>query len=217
MAQRAKFLFNSFKGSELQKRVLPEPPAAPTEPVYSESTGPVGGAVIMLGFPSPSAHEEGDVYGMDVLSFILGQGKHSKLHRQLVDQEEIASSVSANYLTPRQRGLLIVSAVGETEDATKIRTSILAQIDDIKAGNFTEDDMKRAKAQLLQSYLQGNETNSGKADTIGFYSALGVPDFWKTYPKEIESVRKEDVIDVAKRYLGGGHWGHTLKPSRGGR
>jgi zinc protease len=212
MVQKAKFLFARYKNADAKKRLLHEPPEAPEEPVYSEGNGPVGGAMILLGFPAPSAHDASDVYGMDVLSFLLGQGPHSKLHRSLVKEDELANSVSVTYLTPRQRGLMIVSAVGETKKANEIRTAILDEIEAVKNGEFSPQDLRRAKAHLLQTFLQGSETNSGKADTIGFYSALGVPDFWKTYPQEIEEVTTEDVIAAAEKYLDGGHWGYTLKP-----
>ena len=211
-AQKAKFLFAPFKGSEARKRDLIPPPEPPAEPVLSEGNGPIGAAMVMLGFPAPSAHDGKDVYGMDVLSFMLGQGPHSKLYRKMVKEDELVNSVDVAYLTPRQRGLMIVSAVGETKQAAAIRNAILKEIEAIKAGDFTPEDLRRAKAHLLQSFLQNNETNSGKADTIGFYSALGVPDFWKNYPEEVENVTAEDVVAAAEKYLGGGYWGYTLKP-----
>ena len=213
-AQKAKFLFAPFKGSEARKRDLIPPPEPPAEPVLSEGNGPIGAAMVMLGFPAPSAHDGKDVYGMDVLSFMLGQGPHSKLYRKMVKEDELVNSVDVAYLTPRQRGLMIVSAVGETKQAAEIRNAIIKEIEAIKAGDFTPEDLRRAKAHLLQSFLQNNETNSGKADTIGFYSALGVPDFWKNYPEEVENVTAEDVVAAAEKYLGGGYWGYTLKPRR---
>lgn len=212
MVQKAKFLFASYKNSEAKNRVLIDPPEPPESPIYSEGNGPVGAAMILLGFPAPSAHDAEDVYGMDVLSFLLGQGPHSKLHRSLVKEKELVNSIDVSYLTPRQRGLVIVSAVGETKKVGEIRTAILDEIEAVKNGDFTPDDLRRAKAHLLQSFLQGSETNSGKADAIGFYSALGVPDFWKSYPQHIESVTSDDVIGAAEKYLAGGHWGYTLKP-----
>ena len=211
-AQKAKFLFAPFKGSEARKRDLIPPPEPPAEPVLSEGNGPIGAAMVMLGFPAPSAHDGKDVYGMDVLSFMLGQGPHRKLYRKMVKEDELVNSVDVAYLTPRQRGLMIVSAVGETKQAAEIRNAIIKEIEAIKAGDFTPEDLRRAKAHLLQSFLQNNETNSGKADTIGFYSALGVPDFWKNYPEEVENVTAEDVVAAAEKYLGGGYWGYTLKP-----
>lgn len=212
LAQKARLFFAPFKSTDLQQRQLENPPVPPAEPVYSEGNGPVGGAVVMLGFPAPSAHDQEDVYGMDVLSFILGQGPQSLLHEELVEEKELANSVGVSYLTPRQRGLMIVSASGSTKKAEEIREAVLAQVEALRSGAFDEKDMRRAKAHLLQTFSQGNETNSGKADTIGFYSALGVPDFWKTYPERIEAVKKDDVLRVAEKYLAGGHWGYTLKP-----
>lgn len=212
MAQKAKFLFSSFKGSEARKRDLQPPPEPPEQPVLSEGNGPIGAAMVMLGFPAPSAHEVKDVCDMDVLSFMLGQGPHSKLYRKMVKDEEVAVSVDVAYLTPRQRGLMIVSAVGEPKKAGEIREAILKEVEAIRNGDFTPEELRRAKAHLLQSFLQNNETNSGKADTIGFYSALGVPDFWKSYPEEIEKVTSEDVVAAAEKYLAGGYWGYTLKP-----
>lgn len=215
IAQKANFYFSGFKGEEAEQRRLVEPPVPPAEPVLSEGGAKIGATIVMLGYPAPSAHDKKDVYGMDVLSFILGQGSSSMLHRSLVKEKELASSVGVEYLTPRQRGLMIISAMGETKKASEIRQAALEQVEALKAGKFTDDDLKRAKAYLLQSFLQGNETNSGKADTIGFYSALGVPGFWKDYSQQIEAVTREDVLRVASKYLGPGYWGYTLKPSTG--
>ena len=217
MLKRAKRLFKSFRGTEQQDRKLIEPPAPPEKPVYEEGYGPVGSAMILLGYPSPSAHDQPDVYAVDVLSFLLGQGTESLLHRHVVKDQEIARSASVNFLTPRQRGLIIVSAAGSAKKSAKIKAAILAEIEAVKEGKFEDKDLLRAKAHLSQSYVMGNETNSGKADTVGFYAALGVPGFWKTYDAEVKKVTREDVIAAAKKYLGPSHWGYTLKPSRGRR
>ena len=149
---------------------------------------------------------------MDVLSFILGQGKNSLLYRKVVEESELASSASVNYLTPRQRGLMIVTVVGDPDSVSDLRAAVVEQVNAVKEGQFTDQDMERAKAHLLQSYLQNNETNSGKADTIGFYSALGVPDFWKTYPDRVRAVTREEVLAAANKYLTDGYWGYVLKP-----
>lgn len=215
IAQKANFYFSGFKGVEAAQRSLVEPPAPPAEPVLSGSSAKIGATVVMLGFPAPSAHDKKDVYGMDVLSFILGQGTSSMLHRSLVKDKELASSVGVEYLTPRQRGLMIISAMGDTKKASEIQQGAVDQVEALKAGKFTDEDLTRAKAHLLQTYLQGTETNSGKADTIGFYSALGVPGFWKDYSRQIEDVTREDVLRVASKYLGSGYWGYTLKPQVG--
>lgn len=215
--QKAKLLFANWKSSGQGNRKLTEPPAAPEAPVIEEGTGPVGSTILFLGYPAPSAHDRPDVYAVDVLSFLLGQGKHSLLHRTLVKEKELAETVDVSFLTPRQRGLIIVSAVAVDKKSAEMRAALTEGIAAVVEGKFEEKDLARAKAQLIGSYKLQNESNSGAADSIGFYAALGVPGFSSTYVAEIEKVSKQSVMAAAKKYMGGGYWGYVLKPGKGGR
>ena len=215
--QKAKLLFANWKSSGQGNRKLTEPPTAPEAPVIEEGTGPVGSTILFLGYPAPSAHDRPDVYAVDVLSFLLGQGKQSLLHRSLVKEKELAETVDVSFLTPRQRGLIIVSAVAVDKKSAEMRAALTEGIAAVVEGKFEEKDLARAKAQLIGSYKLQNESNSGAADSIGFYAALGVPGFSSTYVAEIEKVSKQSVMAAAKKYMGGGYWGYLLKPGRGGR
>ncbi len=215
--RRAKVLFAEYRGEDGGKRILQPPPPAPETPIYEEGSGPIGGSLILLGFPSPSAHDQPDVYAVDVMTFLMGQGKRSLLYQSLVKEQKIAESVGATYLTPRQQGLIIFSGFGESKNAKEIKDGLLVGIERVRQGDFSDEDLERARALLLQTHLQGTESNAGKADTIGYYHALEVPEFWKTYADEVRKVKREDVLRVANTYLGGGHWGYTMKPQRGGR
>lgn len=214
---KARTVFASFSDVGAQPRKLTEPPAAPAEPVFKEGTAPVGSTILFLGYPSPAAKDQADVYAVDVLSFLLGQGSESRLSKSLVDEQELAQSVDVMYQTPLQRGLIVVSAVAAEKKSDELKTALLAEIAKVIKGDFTDKELERAKALLSQSFLLNNETNSGKADSVGFYAVLGVPDFWKTYNQEIEGVTREAVIAAGKKYFGGGYWGYTLKPGKGGR
>lgn len=214
---KARGLFANFKSSASGPRKLSEPPTPPEEPVFKEGAAPVGSTIVFLGYPAPSAHDQPDVYAVDVLSFLLGQSKESLLHRKLVKEKSLAENVSVNYLTPRQRGLLIVSAVAADKKAAEMRTALTEAIAAAAEGQFEDSDLHRAKEQLIGHYLLQNESNSGAADSIGFYAALGVPGFSKTYVNEIEKVDRQAVIAAAKKYMGGGYWGYVLKPGRRGR
>jgi predicted Zn-dependent peptidase len=215
--QKAKQLFANWKSNGQGNRKLTEPPTAPEAPVIEEGTGPVGSTILFLGYPAPSAHDRPDVYAVDVLSFLLGQGKQSLLHRSLVKEKELAETVDVSFLTPRQRGLIIVSAVAVDKKSAEMRAALTEGIAAVVEGKFEEKDLARAKAQLIGSYKLQNESNSGAADSIGFYAALGVPGFSSTYVAEIEKVSKQSVMAAAKKYMGGGYWGYVLKPGKRGR
>jgi zinc protease len=215
--QKARQLFSGFKSTASGPRKLSEPPQAPEAPVIEEGSGPVGSTILFLGYPAPSAHDRPDVYAVDVLSFLLGQGKESLLYRNLVKEKAVAESVDVSFLTPRQRGLIIVSAVAADKKSAEMRAALTEQIAAVAEGKFSDQDLRRAKAQLIGSYQLQNESNSGAADSIGFYAALGVPDFSYTYVQEIEKVDRQNVMAAARKYMGGGYWGYLMKPARGGK
>ncbi len=214
---KARTVFASFSDKGAQPRKLTEPPSAPEEPVFKEGTAPVGSTILFLGYPSPSGKETSDVYAVDVLSFLLGQGSESRLKKVLVEEKELAQSVDVTFQTPLQHGLIVISAVAADKKYEELKTALIAEIAKVRNGDFTDSELERAKALLSQSFLVNNETNSGKADSVGFYAVLGVPDFWKTYDKSIGEVTRADVVAAAQKYMGGGYWGYTLKPGRGKR
>lgn len=216
MFNKAKALFAGYKTTASGPRQLSAPPAAPEQPISEEGPGPVGSPILFRGYPAPSAHDK-DVYAVDVLSFLLGHGKHSLLHRTLVDDKDLAENVDVSYLTPRQRGLVIVAATVVDKKQAEMQEALNAVVTDVIAGKFEDKDLTRAKASLLGNYALQNESNSGAADSIGFYAALGVPGFHSTYTASIEKVSRTDVMAAAKKYMGGGYWNYLLKPSRGGR
>lgn len=214
---KAKTLFSGYKSTASAPRKLIAPPAVPDQPVSDEGPGPVGSPVLFRGYPAPSAHDQPDVYAVDVLSFLLGQGKQSMLHRALVDENDLANSVDVSFLTPRQRGLIIISTSIVDKKQAEVQAEIDKTIKAVIAGEFNDKDLERAKAHLLGAYALQNESNSGVADTIGFYAALGVPGFHTTYATQIARVTRADVVGAAQKYMGGGYWSYLLKPGRGGR
>lgn len=213
---KAKLLFGGWKSTASGPRALTEPPPAPDRPIIEEGSGPVGGTIVFLGYPAPSAHDK-DVYAVDVLSFLLGQGKQSTLHRTLVKEKKLAESVDVSYLTPRQRGLIIVTAQAAEKKSAELRAALTQEIGVAAEGKFEDTDLIRAKEQLIGQYLLQNESNSGAADSIGFYAALGAPGLAKNYVDEIEKVDRAAVVAAAKKYMGGGYWGYVMKSSRGGK
>lgn len=212
--QKAKALFGGWKSSADGPRKLVAPPPVPETPVIEELNARVGSTMIFLGYPAPSALDQPDVYAVDVLSFLLGQGKESLLYRSLVTDKAVAETVDVSFLTPRQRGLIIVSAVAAEKKSAEMRSALTEGIRAVAEGKFEDKDLVRAKEQLIGTYLLQNESNSGAADSIGFYAALGAPGFSKTYVQEIQKVNKPAIIAAAKKYMSGGYWGYVIKPGR---
>jgi predicted Zn-dependent peptidase len=167
---------------------------------------------LVLAFLAPSVRDRPDIYAMDVLSFMLGQGRGAILRRELVDRQGIAMETSVDFLTSRARGLAMVSAVLIKDRISDAKTALLQAIQDVQGGKFSLEDLNRAKTLLISTYTFGNESNSGKANTLGFYEAIDDVSFAETYVENIRKVSSEDVIAVARKYLGRSYTCVIMKP-----
>ncbi len=79
---------------------------------------------------------------------------------------------------------------------------VLEQIEKIKQGDFSEEFLESVKLSMIQDYQTGLENVSNRLSY-----ALEVVNYGKTwddifnYPKVIESISKEDVVQVANKYF----------------
>lgn len=158
-------------------------------------------AFVVLGFRAPSVRDRPDIYRVDLLTFLLGQGDGSLLNQRLVEDKKLALSTSADFLTQRDPGLITLSATSPPMRIERVREDMLDVIRSVREGRFSRSDFDRAKALLVNTYLFGNETNSGKADGLGFYAAIDDVEFAMTYLEEVEKVTFEDVVAAARKYL----------------
>lgn len=207
---KARELFGSFKreapAPETTVPVAP-PPAEEVrvvEPTASRTS------FVVLGYPGPSVKDRPDIYRADVMSFLLGIGRGSLLTETVVDENK-ALDASVDFLTQRYPGLIVVSGVCEPGGEGKLKTELLACIDRLRNGQFTDRDLKRAKNYLRSTYIFGNETNAGKADSLGFYAAIDDLDFATGYLAEVDKVTREDVVAAARKYFGPGYYSLTLQ------
>jgi zinc protease len=180
--------------------VQPEPPQTEERRVRVEKPTPT--QKIAIGYKGPALGDF-DHAPLVLLNEILFGGRSSRVHRALVQEQEIASEVRGWVGSFRDPALydVFVSARGEhTTD------ELLAALDPILEAARREPvsaaELERAKARLELGTLQGLETVSGKAEQIGFYeTVLGDP---AALFEKLGAYRRAsigDLLRVARRYL----------------
>ena len=169
-------------------------------------------AFFTLAFRSPGILDREEVLAMDMIIFMLGNGKNSIFSRELNGKQKIVDDMSADYLTSRDPGLIIFSAQVAPDKILVLKESVLKILEDLKQGNFTEEEMQKARNLLLKTYTYGNETCDGKADALGFYETLSDMDFALNYIRSVENMKKEDIIRVANKYFGENYILYVMKP-----
>src|SRR3954468_8242867 len=86
-----------------------------------------------------------DVPALDLLSTILGDGRSSRLYRQLRDESGLAYGVSAFSYTPGDPGLLGIDATVEPEKRDAARDLILKIVGEIQTNGVTAEELAKGK------------------------------------------------------------------------
>ncbi|HJY41978.1 MAG TPA: pitrilysin family protein, partial [Steroidobacteraceae bacterium] len=140
---------------------------------------------------------------LELLTRILTDGDASRLHRVLVEEQKLAISADS-YL---DRGfdpglawfLLTLPAGADTQKAEAVFDS---EIERLRDGGVTAQELTRARSQALADFWRGLATIDGKAQALGSYAVLqgGYQRLFDA-PRGYESVTADDIRKLATELL----------------
>ena len=155
----------------------------------------VGQGNLVIGLSSNSQMEN-EKYVMSVYNAILGGGANSKLFQNVREKNSLAYTAGSTFR--RQKNTIFIRCGIEIGNYQKALDTIKEQIEDMKNGNFTEEDMENAK-KLIVSSIKGI---SSEQDTeITYYYGQELSDSFSTldeYIEKINNVNKQNVEELAK-------------------
>jgi zinc protease len=144
-----------------------------------------------------------DVPALAVLNEILGGGFGSRLFQKVRTELGLAYAVSGglgfDYDHAGMFRVMVLTKSASTVEATK---AALAQIEGLNERPFGEAELKRAKDDILNSFLFRYDTREkvlAESVRLEFY---GYPaNYLETYKSSLEKVSLDDVTAVAKKYI----------------
>ncbi len=156
----------------------------------------------IVGFPSVTLYNR-DLYALDVLALLLGEGETSRLHYRLKGKENRVLSVSASNWTPSfVQGQFAISLTLDPKHWPQILDPIEDEINRLKRDLVSPEELEKAKKLVLAQHIFGKETVSALASSLGSsYCETGDPYFDESYVESLRRVSREDIRDVARRYL----------------
>jgi zinc protease len=175
----------------------------PAEPERSEFrwrelSGDVKQTRIEIGWRTqPMMHA--DTPALDVLSVVLGQGRASRLYRDVRDTG-LASAVSAHHYTPTELGVFGVTAEVEPAEASAAIAAVFKTIAAVR-DNITYDEVARAQSIVEARMLRGLETMEGQAHFIAEWQSVGDWRLGLDYLEQAMSVQADQLMAVAEKYL----------------
>jgi zinc protease len=144
-----------------------------------------------------------DVPALAEMNEILGGGFASRLFQKIRTEKGLAYAVGGGlgfaYDHPAEFRVMVLTKSTTTVDATK---AALAEINGLTTRPFTEEELARAKDNILNSFLFRYDTREkvlGERVRLEFY---GYPaDYLETYKTALEKVTLADLDRVAKKYI----------------
>ncbi len=157
---------------------------------------------ILIGFKGCQNINSKDSYALDVLATILGDGKSSRLYKNLKEQKQLVHSISSSHSSMRDDSIFYVSANYLTEDIPRLKTAIFDEIVKLQKNEISEDEIQKAKNIIERDTYYSRESVSNIASEIGYtVTVTGDINFYKNYLDNINKVTVEDLKRVAKSYL----------------
>lgn len=136
-------------------------------------------------------------YDVMLYNSILGGSANSKLFQNVREKASLAYTASSSYL--RYKNNIFINCGIEIENYEKALKIIKEQIEDIKNGKFTDEEIENSKKGIISAiktiddeqdteitYLFGQELTENKKSL-------------EEYIKRVEIIKREDILDIANK------------------
>ncbi|WP_458701497.1 M16 family metallopeptidase [Sulfurospirillum sp. 1307] len=198
---KAKKYFGSIKSKEVKHpsshQVEPEQDGA--KRVYIKKESEV--EMLAIAYKIPSFLSK-DQVALSALSELLSNGKSSRLQKILVNDKKMVNQIYAYNMENKDPSIFMFLASGNPGvKAEDIEKEWLSIIEDIKNGKVSDEEVEKIKTNTKADFIFSLESSSNLTNLFGSYFAKGDITPLLHYEENINKLKKEDIINVAKKYL----------------
>ena len=150
-----------------------------------------------IGYRTNITYGDDDYIALQIFNGIFGGFSHSKLFINVREKASLAYYAASRIES--HKGLMIVMSGIESNkfaDTTKI---IFEQMEAMKAGDFTADDISQTKAVYKNQLLETMDVPRGRMELEYHNTLTAKKRPLSEWLEEIEQIRKEDIVSVAKK------------------
>jgi predicted Zn-dependent peptidase len=150
-----------------------------------------------IGYRTFTTFKDDDYYALQLFNGIFGGFSHSKLFLNVREKESLAYYAASRYES--HKGLLMVMSGIEFENYNKAVTIINEQMDAMKNGDFSEQEIEQTKAVIKNQLLETADTARGLAEILYHFVVAGVKRPLDEWLQAIDKVTKEEITAVAQK------------------
>ncbi len=151
---------------------------------------------LVMGFRMGMQNADDNYAPRRVMVDLFGGSPHSKLFTVVRESMSLCYYCSARMI--RAKGIMLVQSGIESFNEEKAKQAILQQLDDIKNGNFTDEDIESSVKALEDSFK--SVTDSPEALDSWFMSQCvsGAYLYPENFIDAFKNVTKEDIMNAAR-------------------
>lgn len=166
------------------------------KPRYVEEAMNVTQGKLAIGFRLGEAMDDMNMAALYVFNSVFGSGTTSKLFVNV--RERLQLCYYASSAIDLHKGIMLVSSGIEFDKFDEAKNEIFAQLEEVKRGNITPEELAAAKKGVASMLRAGMDS---KGELEGFYlsQTLAGLDFTPMeLAEQVERVSTEDVVNIAQ-------------------
>jgi len=151
--------------------------------------------------------KDNQAYIIDIASWIIGEGKGSRLYKKLIDELGLATDIQVDLYELSDQSVLFMHIDPIDQSVIEaIEKIVIEEIDKLRNGCVSEHELQRACKQAYMEHLGLFENNQKMAYEIGkLFLATQNENAIFSYVSDDISFLKKNVEDFFKKYIKGSH------------
>lgn len=182
-------------------------PSLPNEPAQTHVRGSLlrdrnaKEAKLSIAFHIPSM-QGNDVNALDLTADILGSRDDSRLVRVLKQEKGLVNSIYAYSMTPKESGLMIISASLEAKNLKAATQAIMEELKSLGLKPPSREELQEAQTHIESDHVYARETVQGVARNMGAYqNQVGDAEYEEKYLILNSAVVPQQIAASVQRYL----------------
>ncbi|MFQ3675955.1 MAG: pitrilysin family protein, partial [Endomicrobiia bacterium] len=153
----------------------------------------------LFGFLGPVIDEKIQ-YAGEILSIILGEGRSSRLYRDLRENKQLVYEIGSGFYVQRGPSIFYISGVCERKNLDEIINHTKEEIKKIKETDVSEDELAKAKQIITTRWFFDMETVHSQAANFAWWYMFKNLDEMKSYIDNINNITVEDIKKFVSKY-----------------
>ncbi len=195
--------FGQWKSGDVQKETFEQPaPVTKTSIAFVDRPSSVQ-SVISISYPIDNKPGTEDVVKLSLLNQILGGGGLStRLNMNLREDKGYTYGANSSIGSSRYSATFFAGASVRNEVTDSALNQFMYELNKIASEMVTDEELELAKNSAKGSFARSLESRGTVANFALSTELNDLPeDYYATYLKRVDAITKQDLLDVAKKYV----------------